>query len=162
MKKFSFFDFVIIFAITVLLTTVATLTYIDYTSNSNKNASIKNHWVVIKFIKKSLDDCKTGNELILKQNSKINTENLCPLILSGNAIKMQSAFINHFKELKLCNTYGLKNTSDNCKKAIVGGITNEKGNVGETVLSASGAILTIHTKITSKENITNNIILIMK
>ena len=98
----------------------------------------------------------------LKQNSKINTENLCPSILSRNAIKMQSAFINHFNELKLCNTYGLKNTSENCKKAIVGGITNEKGNVGETVLSASGAILTIHTKITSKENITNNIILSMK
>ena len=38
----------------------------------------------------------------------------------------------------------------------------ETGNLGETVISVSGTNLTIHTKITSNENITNNIILNMQ
>lgn len=159
MKKNLFFDFIIIISIAVLLATVATVTYIDFTSNNNKKEAIENHWVVIKFINKSLDECKTGKDLILKQNSKTNTENLCPSISSGNAIKMQNAFINHFNELEWCNAFSLKNTSENCKKVMVGEAIHEKENLGETVLSVSGTILTIHTKISPNENITNNIIL---
>ena len=159
MKKNSFFDFIVIISIVILLATLATFTYIDFTSNNNKKEAIENHWVVIKFIKNSLDHCKAGKDLILKQNSNTNTKNLCPSISSGNAIKMQSAFINHFNELEWCNTYGLKNISENCKKIIVGGTTHEKGNLGKTVISVSGKVLSIYTKITTNENITNNIIL---
>ena len=156
MKKNSFFDFIVIISIVVLLATVTTFTYIDFTSNNNKKEAIENHWVVIKFINKSLDECKTGKDLILKQNSKTNTENLCPSISSGNAIKMQNAFINHFNELEWCNTFVLKNTSENCKKVMVGETIHETGNLGETVISVSGTNLTIHTKTLYLELMTLN------
>ena len=42
----------------------------------------------------------------------------CNDVLSGNAIKMSSAFANHFKELQYCNAYQRNLTSKNCKNGL--------------------------------------------
>ena len=121
MKKLFLIETLIIFAIIAILTTLIIITYLDYTLNEKKDASLKNHTNVVNFIKKSFTKCENGDELILKKNLTTNTENLCPTVMQHNALKMRSAFVNHFNTLEWCNTYGLMNSSGNCKPAVVEG-----------------------------------------
>ena len=157
LKNFFLKDTLIIFAIFGILTTLIIITYFDYTLNAKKEASVKNHINVINFIKKSFTKCENEDELILKKNLTTNAENLCPTVKQHNALKMRSAFVNHFNALEWCNTYGLMNSSGSCKQAVVEGTYIEKGNLGETLLIVSESSLLVHTKISTNENITNKI-----
>ena len=157
LKNFFLKETLIIFAIFGVLTTLIIITYFDYTLNAKKEASVKNHTNIINFMKKSLIKCENGYELILKKNLTTNTENLCPTVMQNNALKMSSAFVNHFNTLEWCNTYGLMNSSGNCKQAVVKGAHIEEGNLGETLLIVSENFLFVHTKISTNENITNKI-----
>ena len=77
--------------------------------------------------------------------------------MQHNALKMRSAFVNHFNTLEWCNTYGLMNSSGNCMQAVVEGTYIEKGNLGETLLIVSENSFLVHTKISTNENITNKL-----
>ena len=157
LNKFFLKESLMIFIIICILTTLIIITYSDYTLNAKKEASVKNHTNVVNFIKKSFIKCENGDELILKKNLTTNTENLCPIAMQQNALKMRSAFVNHFNTLEWCNTYGLMNSSGNCKQAVVKGAHIEEGNLGETLLIVSENFLFVHTKISTNENITNKI-----
>ena len=157
MKKLFLIETLIIFAIIAILTTLIIITYLDYSLNAKKDASLKNHTNVVNFIKKSFIKCKQGEELILKQSLTINTQNLCSAFIQFNELEIRSAFVNHFNALDRCNSYGLMNSSGNCMPAVVKGADLEKRNLGETLLLVSNNSLIVHTKISSSENITNRI-----
>ena len=157
LKKLFLIETLIIFVIIAILTTLIIITYSDYTLNTKKNASLKNHTNVVNFIEKSFIKCINGEELVLKQSLTTNTEDFCSTVILANALKIREALVNHFNALEWCNTYELMDSLDNCIPAVVEGAYIEKGNLGETLLLVSKKSLIVHTKISSSKNITNNI-----
>ena len=157
LNKFFLKESLMIFTIICILTTLIIITYSDYTLNTKKNSSLKNHINVVNFIEKSFIKCINGEKLVLKQSLTTNTEDFCSTVILANALKIREALVNHFNALEWCNAYELMNSPDNCMPAVVEGSYMEKGNFGETLLLVSKNSLIVHTKISSSKNITNNI-----
>ena len=157
MNKIFFKEYLMIFTIICILSTLIIVSYSNYTLNARKNASLTNHTNVVNFIKKSFIQCINGGDVVLKQSLTNNSEDFCSTVILGSELKIREAFVNHFNLLEWCNTYGLMNSPDNCTPAVVKGTYMEKGNLGETLILVSKDSLIVHTKISSSKNITNYI-----
>ena len=160
-KGFTLIELLVVVAIIGILAAVGVVAYSGYTTGAKVSSSKSNHKTVIKFITNSLMKCEIGEELILKYSySKATgklkyTSNVCGD--TGDAVKMQSHFANHFNAPPWCNPHGLKNTSGTCKEAIANGGSAGNGSLGETQIISSKNTLIIDTKVKDGEILNNSI-----
>ena len=149
-KAFTLIELLVVVAIIGILAAVGVVAYHGYTKASKIAAAKANHKTVVNFIKTNFAKCEIGEELILKQNPTTNTSDLCPYVLSGNAIKMATQLSYHFRSLNWCNPMGWMGGSV-CAEAVETGGTVGQGRTGATKLltkSGSPSILFIDTKYT--------------
>tara|TARA_B100000686_G_scaffold350602_1_gene447021 strand:+ start:981 stop:1484 length:504 start_codon:yes stop_codon:yes gene_type:complete len=103
---FTLIELLVVVAIIGILAAVGTVAYTGYTKAAKRNATLKQHADLVKFIKNSLALCEVngGGTLQLSSNRSIN----CDVDNNAGGINsLNDVFINHFLD------QGFKNPYDN-------------------------------------------------
>ena len=132
-KGFTLIELLVVVAIIGILAAVGVVAYSGYTAGAKKQASKSNQSAIAKYIAAELQKCNLGNEKAMSDNLTCK---------SNTADKTKTAAVAALADFK--NPYSTGN------KAVVAG-SNAKSsvildaNVGVTVISASGKVITIGT-----------------
>jgi type IV pilus assembly protein PilA len=148
-KGFTLIELLVVVAIIGILAAIGVVSFGGFTGSAKINATKANHAQAIKSISAELKKCEIqGGSLSLMSTSGSATVNSVTCAKSSTTTAaMVTAFVNHFNNSKFTNPYDPTSL----------GFATSGSTIGQTIVTSSGATITLTTNYTDSNNATQTI-----
>jgi len=148
-RGFTLIELLVVVAIIGILAAIGVVSFGGFTGSAKINATKANHAQAIKSISAELKKCEIqGGSLSLMSTSGSATVNSVTCAKSSTTTAaMVTAFVNHFNNSKFTNPYDPTSS----------GFATSGSTIGQTIVTSSGATITLTTNYTDSNNATQTI-----
>jgi len=148
-RAFTLIELLVVVAIIGILAAIGVVSFGGFTGSAKINATKANHAQAIKSISAELKKCEIqGGSLSLMSTSGSATVNSVTCAKSSTTTAaMVTAFVNHFNNSKFTNPYDPTSL----------GFATSGSTIGQTIVTSSGATITLTTNYTDSNNATQTI-----
>jgi len=150
-KGFTLIELLVVVAIIGILAAIGVVSFGGFTGSAKINATKANHAQAIKSISAELKKCEIqGGSLSLMSSAPPTTtvnSVVCAKATTTTAA-MVTAFVNHFNNSKFTNPYDPTSL----------GFATSGSTIGQTIVTYSGATITLTTNYTDSNSATQTII----
>jgi len=148
-RGFTLIELLVVVAIIGILAAIGVVSFGGFTGSAKINATKANHAQAIKSISAELKKCEIqGGSLSLMSTSGSATVNSVTCAKSSTTTAaMVTAFVNHFNNSKFTNPYDPTSL----------GFATSGSTIGQTIVTSSGATITLTTNYTDSNNATQTI-----
>ena len=149
-KGFTLIELLVVVAIIGILAAIGVVSFSGFTGSAKINATKANHAQGIKSMSAELKKCEIqGGSLSLMSSAPPTTtvnSVVCAKATTTTA-GMVTAFVNHFNNSKFTNPYD----------PTLGAFATSGSTIGQTVITSSGATITLTTNYTDSNNATQTL-----
>jgi type IV pilus assembly protein PilA len=149
-KGFTLIELLVVVAIIGILAAIGVVSFSGFTGSAKINATKANHAQAIKSISAELKKCEIqGGSLSLMSSAPPTTtvnSVVCAKATTTTAA-IVTAFVNHFNNSKFTNPYDPTSS----------GFATSGSTIGQTIVTSSGATITLTTNYTDTNNATQTI-----
>ena len=153
-KGFTLIELLVVVAIIGILAAIGVVSFSGFTGSAKINATKANHAQGIKSMSAELKKCEIqGGTLSLMSNAPSSappTTTVNPVVCAKGTTTtaaMVTAFVNHFNNSKFTNPYD----------PTLGAFATSGSTIGQTVITSSGATITLTTNYTDSNNATQTL-----